>query len=705
METENALKGKARQFYSTSKPLRICILIFLFFVFFFSKPSWCVLRSDMSKDCNWDADGNDYIMNVKSFFNYKQDYYMQVFLMVPLILFQFLKIQYAKKKIEYVKFYTQLACFAMINIIFYLRFFGFIRTTDIKQVVKFVFIVCYFKVVLRTLMKVVKQLEDAGFIFILLLIALFIFSILCRILFLNERVSEFENELVYFHSFTSIWRTIDTLFCLIFLENSPYIFADAFKVSFFSMLLLLVYMALTAFILLSLLTGIFYNSFQKYYIQNLRYVVHEYPQFSRHIEKMKGRVFMNLDAIDEVVYLSLDKSNEDAQKQRRRRLFVDKLRRVVAKIALIRRFHRNLEDEVEHPFHRVKKKFFYRLIVIVASLQLMLLPSLVLDPSMKKHFLVNVMFAEFLASAFLVEHYFAYTFQRRKKEFWKMHRLIDIFSTFGILLMSTVLILEKNDFHSDTFYASFTSFVVWSLFCVMKVIRIHMMLYKLTNYRVISVTLVHMVPVLMDLVIIYLIVLTLYAILGMTSFGGLKHSTSFGETFEMYAGRGVPTFHQHLNFNDIINSFMTLFSLNFSGFLDTLQQLTVAYYHKHQNALSIIYVKAFIYSYFCITELIVINIIVGFVIDIMAIYLINTKEIKEAQDKKISDKKIIEYFLDKEVQEQKGEPSPQQAERERVLRNQMEAIINKGPEQMDRERQERLRRLGAKFAGPLQPEQ
>ena len=126
--------------------------------------------------------------------------------------------------------------------------------------------------------------------------------------------------------------------------------------------------------------------------------------------------------------------------------------------------------------------------------------------------------------------------------------------------------------------------------------------------------------------------------------GGIMHSDFSGYYKEVTGDN----FDSNFNFNDIFNSILSFTATNIaSSFLDNFGPGIVASMAISQGGFFQFMVRIFFYSYVIISELIVINIIVGFIIDFLNIYQDNnaSRRIKEQVISKKQD--FVDVMLDK----------------------------------------------------------
>ncbi len=152
-------------------------------------------------------------------------------------------------------------------------------------------------------------------------------------------------------------------------------------------------------------------------------------------------------------------------------------------------------------------------------------------------------------------------------------------------------------------------------------------------------------PLIIDITKIYLIILFIYATIGMFIFGGILN-TEFMDTFEELTGDEIDEETLIFNFNDMMNSFLFFFNMNNAGYVENINLLLVAYKSIEDSAFKFLLVKLFLYSFYFMTELAILNILIGFIGGFMETYLDTTDEDHEAAKLKASKMTFLDVITD-----------------------------------------------------------
>ncbi len=209
--------------------------------------------------------------------------------------------------------------------------------------------------------------------------------------------------------------------------------------------------------------------------------------------------------------------------------------------------------------------------------------------------------------------------------FWNFPNTVELISNVGIIFFSNVLYLLKSDYRDDDVVGSFTIYYLWGMFCFMKFIKMHKILMGFTDYEILVKTCLDVIPIVIDLLKIYLIVLIFYGTLGMFLFGGVMN-TKFLGVFEELTGDELDEEMLMFNFNDIINSIIFFFNMNLAGYIENIQIGLVAWRAQNSSDFKLLMMRFYFYSFLIITEFVILNVIVGFICDFMGVYQGNNEE-------------------------------------------------------------------------------
>ena len=652
VKARNNIKGKMRYYYKKTSGARKGALLILLLMFIFSKPAWCVrMGENISKDCEVDTDGNDYYTLISTFVSPRVSVVITLLCMYFIFCLQYLKITSSTNpdQIDYVKLILQLGIIAIKMIFILLETFELIYPSDFSNVFKLLFVMIYFKSVIKSFVKIYQMILSSGSMLLMMVLVLFVFSTLARILLQGIAIGD--DGPLYGYSFTDIFRSIDSMFLLMLMENFPDVCLEANQINFVVMMFFYFYILISAIVIISLLTGVFYFYFRNFYTDNLREIGKKYPHFITISEPFMQEPFLNPHAVDRVIKETKKKMRneelenpltEDELEEKRQQLkqhFLAKVRRAIKKIRKLKIYEKTAKfSKYREHFTKITNSFFYRFVVFLLCTYNTFFPIFILDRENLLMVTDYLQFSEMLAVLFLIELYMKYTFVTQPI-FWSFDVVCDFISSMGMIILSNIIFIAPSSLSDEYAMGNVHLFTLWSFCCFLRLIRMHVILMEYINYKVIIKTIKDIFPLIMDLLSMYIVILLFYGVLGMAIFGGSIHS-GFGELFENNTGDEPPEDWERFNFNDPLSSLLFLFLQNLGGYLDFI--------HLAMGTIPgvglFVVAKIYFYSFIVLTELILINIIVGFIIEFLDVYMGNNED-KLNEELKLSKKKKIVDIL------------------------------------------------------------
>lgn len=694
IEERNALSGKFRRFYRKTTLLRFLLMFILFVLFFLHKPEWCAGRDDMAEDCTVDASGIKYTLLMTYFFPPGVEFILTVFCMLPLVITQYYKSKNIPDfKVEKTRLYLAILFMASFVIMRFAIVYNLIMRTDVENAMKMFFLLIFSNTVLETTERMFRLLRFVGFVVTLLGVCIFMFGLTFRIIFRNLEVISVQDKIVYPYSFVSLLASFDSLIEAMFIQNLPDIFPAFYKISFFAFILLLAFIFITGVVLISLLTGIFYNIYQGFYIAKYDEVHSKYPYFEKCIDKMMQQTFLDKDQLAIVIERVSEDQNyyQKAEKENKSR-FLIKMKRAIKKIALLKKLNKLGAETTDGDYYfDFRERFAFRFLDVVLSFYTFILPSMIISNFMPESFLGNILSSELLGCIFLLDIYFLYKYTP-SQDFFNFFNTIELVTNLGIIVFSNLCFLNRVNVTDDDFVGNYFFFWCWGLFCCMKIVRIHAQLLYFVNYKVIIKTLLDILPLILDLLIILTIFILIFAALSTTFYGGLIDST-YSSYVSEYLGNGDDA--PKLSYNDIVISFVGLVGITIAGPLGHVNTTVIAFYHKYQSKVGVFFTKIFFLSFFTVITLIILNIVVGIVIDFLGVYLGNVTMQKNREDALVGSKDLFDILLDNEYIEDLDEREIR-IRKKRLLENCLR-ISMLTDEEMEAERMAVIERIKAKF--------
>jgi len=112
-----------------------------------------------------------------------------------------------------------------------LELIGLIGGSELNNFLKISFIMVHFNDVLRSFYRMVLMIKESANILIVFGSSLLFFTVLSRILFDGLEIGQDEDSIVFTYSFTSFFRTFESMFITALMENFPDVVIDAYNLN------------------------------------------------------------------------------------------------------------------------------------------------------------------------------------------------------------------------------------------------------------------------------------------------------------------------------------------------------------------------------------------------------------------------------------------------------------------------------------------
>jgi len=204
-------------------------------------------------------------------------------------------------------------------------------------------------------------------------------------------------------------------------------------------------------------------------------------------------------------------------------------------------------------------------------------------------------------------------------------KILELISDVGIIIFANLLFLIPTEYDTEDLVGSYNLYICWGLCCFLKFIKLNIIMMNFIVYKVLVKTCLDVLPVMIDVCKLYFIMLFFYGAIGHYVFGGMIN-TEFLEKYEEITGDEFDEGELIFNFNDFFNSFLFFLNVNFSGYVENFNNLLIVYKTISDSDLKFLIVKLWLYSFFIVTELVLLNILIGFICGLMTKYEENTTE-------------------------------------------------------------------------------
>jgi len=565
-----------------------------------------------------------------------------------LIVSQVLKVQHmvVEDNTENVKMYLQVGLFAVSLCFSLMESFNFVPRSDFTAIFRILFIMVYFRSILKAFNKMAVMLKRSYSMVLLIFVTLFVFGVMATVIFEAEEYGSTSS--IFLYSFSSLSRSIESLLLLMMLENFPEVLIDSIGVSVWHLLFLMAFVLIASILVISFVTGVFFFHYKRYYVENLNFVETKYPEFKECVPTVLKKRFLDPSYTDTIVQMVEDRERLGSAQEFKlgiRASYKRKLRNAIQKIKALNAQKKQLYfNKVKEIHQRISISFFYRLITFVLCFYQAFIPVSVIDPNNVADTADFFQASELVSFVFAIDLYLKYTFNKRRN-FWTFVNVCELASIIGVILFTNLLFIIPVDYLDTNPIGSYGLYLCWAFASFLKFPRMHLIMMEYANYKVIVKTCVHIIPLITDLINMYIIVILFYATLGLTMFGGVIN-TGFPAQFESIAGEELDAAEVRLNFNDISNSIVYLIIMNVSYYNTGIQKGLAAATVVNDSGLKMFFTRVYFYSFLLITELIIINIIIGFVIEFLELYANNSKDLLRREQLIASKQNIIDVLLD-----------------------------------------------------------
>lgn len=113
------------------------------------------------------------------------------------------------------------------------------------------------------------MMVNSGSVIFLLLIVLTVFGVISRVLFQEVDIGAGEDELTFAYSFTSFWRSFETMFITIQMGNFPDVVIDAYNINSIYAIYFMFYILLCANVIFGIFAGALGDNYVSFYDENL----------------------------------------------------------------------------------------------------------------------------------------------------------------------------------------------------------------------------------------------------------------------------------------------------------------------------------------------------------------------------------------------------------------------------------------------------
>lgn len=673
VEVESQMYGLFKYYYRKTGMVRRLLAIFLFLLMVFKKPAWCTALGDaVSADCTHGADGRVYYSFTPFFVESGQVTVLSFAIMYFLLGFHMLKIHFSKAIVrnELIKFYLLLVLFVAGLLVSILESLGALAPSEATTFAGLLFAFFYFKLVIKALRYFTKMISYSWEVLLLWFLNVFIFALIARLAFEDVDIgspSFFEG-----YSFASFTDSLSSILALINLQSFPDILVDAHAKHPISIVLFIPFLVFSSILIGSSIIGNYYFHFKMCYIENLNEQYARHPEFRTKVAPLLKEKFLNprlaKGAMNQLAY-QLKREELTGQPQTNadegRRATLFKLKRAVKKIQALKNFNlKTPQNSFRAIYLRLRASFAYKVVDFVVSAYAVALPLISLSRGNGLTIADNVQVSELLGTLFLID-FLVFAKFAVKDNFWGTLRVIELLSSLGMVLFSHVMYLFPLDFRTDNLIGSTFFFRAWAFASLLKLFRIHKIFLNSIDYKVIIKTLQHIIPIISEFLVIYVFLVVFFSGLSFAILGG-TYTEGLRPVFAELTGRELEAVY---SFNDLLGSFVAISFFNIGGeFNEIGLPAVVALQQRGAGPTTNVLLTIFFYLYTIISELMIVNLIIGLTMDFLMAYgdnnalLIKTNRAFTSNtniiDRVLGLKTLENYEIEDSVVEPPKEPVP-----------------------------------------------
>lgn len=184
--------------------------------------------------------------------------------------------------------------------------------------------------------------------------------------------------------------------------------------------------------------------------------------------------------------------------------------------------------------------------------------------------------------------------------------------------------ISKNEINAHT-----DMYKIWAYASLCKIAGVHNLMKYSSRWISIISAIKQVVPMVKDLLMMYLVILLSFGTLGVYFYGGQINSNS-NALYKKYTGGDISDNYIRLNFNDIVGSILFMLVSSFCADSLSLYKMVIA------NSNHMVATGIFFAAFYFIGLLIVLNIILGTILGFITTYLgITEEEEMEKQKTKV----------------------------------------------------------------------
>lgn len=471
--------------------------------------------------------------------------------------------------------------------------------------------------------------------------------------------------------YTDIVSSIYTLFILSTLDNYPDLLLGVYNENFQLMPFYYIFTVFGSIVMISVLTGVFYTNFKEFYSANVAEQLEE-EKFRVLLQNCLKDDYLNFDNIKKELnnYIQDFRILQDQEKEIESRSALLELTKIEIKrdneenegLYSEEESSESLDDDLMNQFKShansgtagkdqiagelislreddeileiddimnaqeaddidiVQSNYLaYKLFFTLLDFIIMVLPVIQLEFKVTDNKPLNFyVLSEILNMTVLIDPLIE---RKTKGNAWLMRRLniYKITTSILIIIFSNILQFIQTSMEGTEIYEHKIIYRIWCLLSLLKVLSIHDLLKNSPEYSLIISTFTQIMPLLQDMFLMVFILTMVYAVIGVYLLGGMVSSESVG-LYKKYLDEKLEDNYWYLTFNDIPSGILFMYCLLMNNDWSKFSTMTLLAFDI--NDMSSIWAgRFFFFTYYFLGFMVVLNIIIGSIIDFIVCYL------------------------------------------------------------------------------------
>lgn len=228
-----------------------------------------------------------------------------------------------------------------------------------------------------------------------------------------------------------------------------------------------------------------------------------------------------------------------------------------------------------------------------------------------------------------------------KKAFLERLNLFKLGLSIALIVLNNILQYSSVASNTNTLYESV--YWTWCILSLLKVVSVHNLLTFSDEYNLIFSTFTQIIPLMKDLFVMMFSITFIYSVVGTFLLGGQVSTESEG-LYQAKLGEKLEDNFFYLSFNDVPNSFLFLYCIMMNNDWSKISTMAMLAFNnkdvvKEGEASDWVMVaicRFYFFTYYFLGFMVVLNIIIGSIIDFIVCYLtlLDIKREKEKEAKK-----------------------------------------------------------------------